>query len=493
MRNKAFAFGSFDYAAEEGQGSYTREFILPAEINGPWLTRGNDTPENRAWIQSIISRFPSSLTNNDARSPRIFTGLRELDFPDWDSTGRLDLNLPRMQTLTTRYQWTHQRRETEEVIVGENALQDHKQQMLGVAWTHMFSNSMVGEFRYGLGLRSTNVDIQAGNDTPIVRFTPVTVTGAGSIIGNAGNFPIKRDQTDHQIVYNLTAQLFTNHSFRLGTDIRRQALDDVADSNTRGSWTFNNVCGGTTYPTGYAAFFDGCASSFTKSYGPLFLENRLNDANVYIQDDWRILDSLTLNLGLRYEHVPAPTEKQNRIDYVFGDDTNNVEPRVGVAYAPAWDSGFLGKISGGPGRIAFHAGYGIYDGRIFQSVFSQTGASVRFNPPNAASRTVTNQLNVSDPTNGFVFTPGAATARTTLTLPNLNLEMPSTNKWNLSIERMMPWDSTLTITYQGNHNDKRLRYSLDNLPLSPLDGPVTVVDHPFNAPAAGFPGSARHE
>ena len=51
----------------------------------------------------------------------------------------------------------------------------------------------------------------------------------------------------------------------------------------------------------------------------------------------------------------------------------------------------------------------------------------------------------------------------------------------------MPWNSTLKITYQGNHNDKRLKYSLGNLPLSPLDGPITVVDHPFNAPAAGFP------
>ena len=37
----------------------------------------------------------------------------------------------------------------------------------------------------------------------------------------------------------------------------------------------------------------------------------------------------------------------------------------------------------GPGRIAFHAGYGIYDGRIFQSIFSQGGANVRFNPPKA--------------------------------------------------------------------------------------------------------------
>jgi hypothetical protein len=51
----------------------------------------------------------------------------------------------------------------------------------------------------------------------------------------------------------------------------------------------------------------------------------------------------------------------------------------------------------------------------------------------------------------------------------------------------MPWNSTLKISYQGNHNDKRLKYALENLPLSPLDGPITVVDHPFNAPTGSFP------
>ena len=220
--------------------------------------------------------------------------------------------------MTGRYQWTHQVRETEDVIIGENAIQDHEQQNLGLTWTHIFSNAIVGELRYGLGLRSTNVNIQAGNDTPIVPFTPLTVTGAGAIIGNAGNLPINRDQTDHQFVYNLTAQLFQNHSFRAGTDIRRQKLDDVADNFSRGFWTFSNVCLGTTYPTPYAAFFDGCVNAFQKGYGPFFLENRINESNVYIQDDWRISDSVTLNLGLRYEYVDAPTEKEGRIDYIFG-------------------------------------------------------------------------------------------------------------------------------------------------------------------------------
>ena len=43
------------------------------------------------------------------------------------------------------------------------------------------------------------------------------------------------------------------------------------------------------------------------------------------------------------------------------------------------------------------------------------------------------------------------------------------------------------VTYNGNHVIGTLKYSLENLPLSPLNGPVMVVNHPNNAPAAGFP------
>jgi hypothetical protein len=58
-----------------------------------------------------------------------------------------------------------------------------------VTWTHLFSpNKTIGEFRYGLGLRTTLVGIKAGNDTPIIRFAGTPVSA--SIIGNAGGFPI---------------------------------------------------------------------------------------------------------------------------------------------------------------------------------------------------------------------------------------------------------------------------------------------------------------
>ena len=61
---------------------------------------------------------------------------------------------------------------------------------------------------------------------------------SGTIIGNAGNFPILRDQLDNQFVYNLSWLLGSNHSFKTGTDIRRVQLDDLAD-NSRGTWSFD--------------------------------------------------------------------------------------------------------------------------------------------------------------------------------------------------------------------------------------------------------------
>jgi hypothetical protein len=487
VRNRLFAFGNVDRTKSDGENNYIRDLFTPAELAAPRLTRGNDTPANRAWIQSVLDRFPSSLAPNDSRSDRTFSGVAGFNFPDEDASGRLDWNVARGNTIVGRYQWTRQLRDPEDVIIGEQAFQKNRQQNLGVTWTRVLSSTMVGEARYGLGLRSTNVDIAAGNDTPIIRFTASPISG--SIIGNAGNFPIHRDQADHQFVYNLTAQAFRTHSFKTGVDVRRQRLDDLADNFSRGFWTFNRVCGGVTYPTAYAAMLDGCVQSFVKAYGPFFLENRMNEANVYAQDDWRVRQTLTVNLGLRYEYVDAPNEAQQRIDYIFGADKNNIEPRIGFAYAPRWDTGVLGRLSGGTGNFSIRGGWGIYDGRLFQSIFSQGGANVRFNPPNALSRTITTQpdiLNISDPSLGFVFVPGPQVGRVSLTLPDPNLQMPSTTKWNISVDRVMPFNSTLKISYEGNHNDKRLKYALDNLPQSPLQGPVLVVNHPNNAPAAGF-------
>ena len=485
-QNELFGFVSFDRTRFKGTQNFARDILLAHERT-PRLTRGNDTPENRAWIESIIARFPA-VEPNDPRSVRAFATVTGVNRPAGDYSGRVDWQRGQ-DSLTGRYQYTHQVFESDDVIIGEVARQDHRQQNLGLTWTKIFSNSLVGEFRYGLGIRDTNVNIRSGNDTPIVRFTGSPFSG--TTIGNAGNFPILRDQFDNQFVYNLSWLFAKNHAFKTGTDIRRVRLDDFADNSSRGTWTFNRVCGGVTYDTAYDAFLDGCIAGFTKSYGPFFLENRINEANFYVEDNWRILPSLTVNLGFRYEYVSAPKEKAGRLDYGFSSDADNYQPRLGAAWTLPATSGWLGWLSGMTyGDASLRGGYGITHGRVFQSVFSQTGASLRTNPPLSLSRPVSTApgiLNVADPSLGFVFTPGPQASRHMITIAANDLEMPYTHQWSLSYERKLPFDSSLRVNYNGNHVIGTLKYALGNLPQSPLEGPVLVVDHPNNAPGAGLP------
>jgi hypothetical protein len=94
----------------------------------------------------------------------------------------------------------------------------------------------------------------------------------------------------------------------------------------------------------------------------------------YVQDDWRVLPGLTLNLGLRWEydsnltgtssaHQPCPnltsqpsnpcTWMANVIDLKKSTDKKDFSPRIGFAYDPY-----------GTGKTVFRGGYGIYYDRI---------------------------------------------------------------------------------------------------------------------------------
>ncbi|MBK9373430.1 MAG: TonB-dependent receptor [Holophagales bacterium] len=485
LQNKLFGFVSLDRIDYAGQQNYARDLFTPAELALPRLTRGNDTPANRAWIEGILGRYPQGAVPNDPRSNRTFATLQQIDWPDEDYSARLDYDPASAHHLTARYQYTRNIRETEDIIQGENALQNHKQVNVGLTWTQVFGGAFSGEFRYGLGLRSTNVDIAAGNDTPIVRFTGSPVSG--TILGNAGSYPINRHQTDNQFVYNLYGTFGSRHYVKAGVDVRLQELDDVADNFSRGFWTFRAACGGTTYATPYAAMVDGCVSTYQKGYGNFFLENQINEYNLYAEDQWQVADTLSLSLGARFEYVATPTEKEDRVVYGY-EDNAYVDPRVAFAWVPKTSGGFLGALTGGPGNASIRGGFGIYHGRIFQSIFSQSGANLRFNPPNAALLSYTNQLNVSDPSNGYVFTPGATpTTRITILEVDPQLAMPQVWQWNLSFERKLGWDTTMRLSYVGNHGEDLLKYTPTNLAITPAQGGIVVVNSPFNAPAAGFP------
>jgi len=486
IADKLFGFVNFDMIEFKGNTIVTRPLILAADMALPRLTLNNDTAANRAWQDSILARFPSGVSPNAPQiSARAYQYPQFADYPDRDASLRLDWNMSASNVMNARYQHSTQKRENGELIVGEQTLQDNEQSNFGMTWTNVLGATTVQEGRYGLGLRSTNVDILAGNDTPVVRWSGIT---PGHIIGNAGAYPINRDQRDHQFVYNISSARWTRHTLKGGADIRRSELDDRASNFNRGFWNFTASCGGVTYSSGMAAFFAGCVSTFQKAYGPDSLENDLNEVNLYAEDDWRPFDSLTLNIGVRHERVDAPVEVEDRIDYGY-DDTSYTDPRLGFAYSPNWENvRFLRAITGGAGRFSIRGGYGHYHGRVFQSIFSQGGANVRYNPPFATFLSITGSTNLSDPTNGFVFTPGVPpTQRVSITTIDPDLQMPETRQWNLTFERQLLGESKLRLSYIGTQGHDLLQYRFGNLPVRP-DGTTWKVAADWRCAGTGSPG-----
>jgi len=95
-----------------------------------------------------------------------------------------------------------------------------------------------------------------------------------------------------------------------------------------------------------------------------------NDTNhqfsAFLQDDWRVNDRLTLNLGLRYdiETFSGPSSNQPLTgNIVLGaippKDTNNFAPRLGFTYD--W---------GGKGKTIIRGGYGRYFKPLFHNIYN---------------------------------------------------------------------------------------------------------------------------
>src|SRR5215813_13051079 len=110
-KNKLFGFVSLDHVQNSGAGGYTRDVFLASERNpANWFkqTPANDTPANRAFIQSVIDRFANAVPNDPAAGPRVFRGQQGFDFPARDYSGRLDWNPWEKDTFSARWQYTRQ-------------------------------------------------------------------------------------------------------------------------------------------------------------------------------------------------------------------------------------------------------------------------------------------------------------------------------------------------------------------------------------------------
>jgi hypothetical protein len=185
-----------------------------------------------------------------------------------------------------------------------------------------------------------------------------------------------------------------------------------------------------------------------------------NAWNVYFLDDWRIAKNVSLNLGVRYEHVSPFSEAHNRLvtldaspDFsgvaavpaggvgpfsgrfpstIITPDRKNFAPRIGVAWRAA-------------DRLIFRAGYSIdYD----TSPYNSLATKLALQPPFAVGQTgIANSGQPLTLTNGFpALQPDAVT--NDFAVPR-DLRLSYAQIWVLQMQNELPHGFSLVTSYTG--------------------------------------------
>jgi hypothetical protein len=324
-----------------------------------------------------------------------------------------------------------------------------------------FSTSMANQFRFAFG--RSKPAFQPLTSVPAPFGPQVTITGF-STFGESSIIPQGRLQNIFQ--YGDTfSYVRGKHSFKFGGDVFRYQAYSFFDSNLRGSVTFGSL----------AAFQSGTPTAWTQNFGNSSRHNFSTDAFWFVQDDYRITDTLTLNLGFRLESSGGVTEENNILSNL---DPNNKTPLGGGG------TGALGGIDlGGAsfhrnenpaprlgaawnpnrGKLVVRGGYGL----AYDYIFLNPITNLRFAAPFIPSITVqqfTGGNSLAALAAGTAPAQQAAIAAIGQFLPTQknfgslspvaqNLDNPRNRQWDFGLEYQVLRDLTFKTTYVGTHND----------------------------------------
>jgi len=317
----------------------------------------------------------------------------------------------------------------------------------------------------------------------------ITVTGATALFGNTANGTADADANFSGSI----TQLLGRHSLHYGGEFMDiQAAPTGVLGSPNGSFTFNSIYtqqnpnkAGTGQGNAFADILLGYPSSGSITWNePTFVTVHYYGA--FIQDDFKVLKNLSLNLGIRWDVNTSPRDRHNRINAGFCSTcTNPLSSQINFVNAPELQSPLLGGlqfagVGGEPGapfhvhwndwqpRVGFswaairdtviRGGYGIYF--PWQSLavddigFSQTTSFVAslnggLNP--------NNYLNSGTPYPGGAIAPSGASgglatnAGNAITFNDLNRRLRMTQHWSFGFQRKMPGGTVLDVEYLGTN------------------------------------------
>jgi hypothetical protein len=291
-------------------------------------------------------------------------------------------------------------------------------QNLALNWTQVLTSKLLLEARFGYHgyntgrFQDSSVDRMSGlgiaslsNDPRDHGYPLFQITGY-TTIGDGTGVPQGRPQKTFHYFTNLTYSS-GGHNLRTGFEARRMHEDVFFNGFARGSFSFTSAFTG----YGLADALLGLPAFATVTAPGLTSNWRDTTFGTFIQDDWKLSERLTLNLGLRYEFFTPLVDANDRravLDPVdntlkqvgtagipragYEPDRNNFAPRFGFALLPF----------GGP-RVVVRGGYGVfYDkenwnthlGLSNQPLFRTTR---QFERPGSINQAFTSSSNVPPP------------------------------------------------------------------------------------------------
>jgi outer membrane receptor protein involved in Fe transport len=456
-KNRLFFFGMFqaDIRREDGGPGTTAN--IPTQAGYATLQnvplRAGQSAASRAavlnsigFLQEVYAQNPvfSNLRTTNVNGVPVEIGQVNLpiqqDRDAFNLLTRVDYTLSPNDTITGRY--ISDRPTTQNAasnlqfgsrFAGESATKDHN---LALSHTHVFGPRALNEARFSYIRR----DLSFPEADPV---TPTTAITGLFTIGGLSNFPQGRIQNSFQFQDVFSWQK-GRHSLKFGGDMRYLQLDNQAAFNSKGSFTFNNL----------QDYMNNFANQFTQALQVASFDARQTQLYFFAQDDFRVTQNLTLNLGLRYENSSVPlgffgAEDQESLNALVPGpvqrDNNNWAPRVGFAWTPTPQGGFLKSLLGAEGQSVVRGGYGIGYDVLFYNILTVNAS----NFPRVFTG-LTNQIFDVFPNVAPVGGAPVFNALATYVNTPVDAQYPRSNYWSLSFARELTSNTSFEFGYNGS-------------------------------------------
>ncbi len=376
----------------------------------------------------------------------------------------------------------------------------------GLGYTHIFSPTVVNQLLIGynrddFGYQPPFYGEALSASLGIVNANRNQETSGGALIGGNAGIDYTGDYGLYAVPQNTYEISDTvdwdrgHHSFKFGATGIMRNMEYFRPISGKGYFNFGNG-DFTGFPT--AEMLMGFTDSYSIGAQSGFFSNISYEDGFFGQDEWRVNQRLTLQLGMRYDIITRPYEAQNRqasfdVDTasptygqvleagvngvsrsIINNNFGDFSPRVGFAY----DLQGAGKevIRGGYG-IFYFPDYGGIDNQLGQQ--TPFGGSVSYSAQNGYCATFTGQTPAPGSTYGCNtsaqqttplplpgysnFNPATPPAGLSTLAVNRNEKNQQIQEWNLQLEQQLTQRDVLDIAYVGTKSDHLSTYYNYNL------------------------------